>query len=337
METMILLHGILVLMIIAALFAMEAKSLTTSIISVGAAGMFLALGYLLLQAPEVAIIQIVIELSTLLLLVRATSDRDTTCIGEKKTFSLLIGCLGMVLVFVMVILRMTSSLPVWGLSVVDRIAQPAAALYLAGADGRHTYNAVSAVLLEHRGIDTLGMIAVLCCAALGAITLVRPTGRITGHLTNAPAADQSATTEIELNGLSRFIMRWLWLPMTALGLYLTIGGHRMPGGGITGGIIIAAGLIVSSFGRRVSGPDARTVMIYIVIAAAGSIGVCAATFFAAQLIRLRRAVAFIPDLSYAQFMDLCIAAVVSAVLYLVFIAFVSIRPVQQGPVSAIEE
>ncbi|MCS7151111.1 MAG: DUF4040 domain-containing protein, partial [Endomicrobia bacterium] len=72
------------LMIIAAIVALEIKDLLSSVVSLGAVGLILTLLFLLLQAPDVAIVQFVVEILSLVILIRATVIRDETVYERKK-------------------------------------------------------------------------------------------------------------------------------------------------------------------------------------------------------------------------------------------------------------
>jgi multisubunit Na+/H+ antiporter MnhB subunit len=65
-------------MLLAALVAVEAKDLLSSVIAVGAAGFALSVLDLLLGAPDLAITQVVVEVIALVLLIRVVVTRDDT-------------------------------------------------------------------------------------------------------------------------------------------------------------------------------------------------------------------------------------------------------------------
>ena len=69
-------------MIIGAVVAMEIEDLLSSIIALGAVGMGLTLEFLLLRAPDLAITQLVVEILSLIILIKATVSVD---IQAKKT------------------------------------------------------------------------------------------------------------------------------------------------------------------------------------------------------------------------------------------------------------
>jgi multicomponent Na+:H+ antiporter subunit B len=174
MDITLLLEGLLFFMIIAALIAVETSDLLSSIISVGAVGFLLSIAFLLLGAPDIAITQIVVEVLCLVILIRATINRDLTTInGDREFFGMVIT---IVIVFAISVvgLRVMSLIPSFGIPVMDRIAGTASADYLAnGLKKTGDGNIVTAILFDFRAYDTLGQAAVFFCGILGALTILR--------------------------------------------------------------------------------------------------------------------------------------------------------------------
>ena len=73
---MIELHLLLFFMIAAAVIAVEVKDLLSSVIAVGAVGIALCMAFLALKAPDLAIMQLVVEILSLIILIRATIRKD---------------------------------------------------------------------------------------------------------------------------------------------------------------------------------------------------------------------------------------------------------------------
>lgn len=164
---------IIILMVISSLVALELDDLLSSIVSIGVAGYGLSVVFLLLGAPDLAITQIVVEILALVILVRATIQRDTTRMaGFKAIFLVLVAVfsIGTLLYFAAIYLY---QLPNFGSPLMsvskDYIAQT---LEKVGAA-----NIVSAVILDWRAIDTLGEATVLFTAAVGVVALMRKNGR----------------------------------------------------------------------------------------------------------------------------------------------------------------
>ena len=82
---------LLFFMIVGSLIAVETRSLLSAIISIGAIGFLLSIAFLLLGAPDIAITQVVVEILCLIILIRATINRDLTTIsGDREFFSTVI-------------------------------------------------------------------------------------------------------------------------------------------------------------------------------------------------------------------------------------------------------
>ena len=65
---------ILIFMIIGAIYALHAKDLLSAVIACGIVGYGLVICFLLLQAPDLAIVQIVVETITLIIMVAVVLD-----------------------------------------------------------------------------------------------------------------------------------------------------------------------------------------------------------------------------------------------------------------------
>ncbi len=178
---------LILLMIGAAIVAVETSRLLFSVISVGAVGFLLAIAFLFLGAPDVAIVQIGVEVISLVILVRATIGREAyTPVGRRSlvgpiaamTFVAAIGLLG---------LHTIVDFPAFGNSAMDRFADAPSLTYLRdGLEQTGAPNTVTAVLLDFRAYDTLGEVTVMFCAVLGALTILRRRTR-----TAATTADET--------------------------------------------------------------------------------------------------------------------------------------------------
>lgn len=167
---------LLVLMILGAIIALEAKNLLSAIISLGIAGFGLTLIFLVLQAPDLAIVQIVVETLSLIILIAAilkTTREDTAETWSLKKISLCLGGLIFLFVFMWFIGGAFKSLPQFGQPIM-RMAGP----YIKeGLTRTGAANLVAAVILDFRAYDTLGEATVLFTAVMGVIAVLRKIGR----------------------------------------------------------------------------------------------------------------------------------------------------------------
>lgn len=160
-------------MIIGAVIAVEVRSLLSAVVAVGVIGLLQSLAFLMLKAPDLAIVQLVVEILTLIILLRATIKRDN--VSEDEGFRIVPFALGILLVTPIVIVAGLAALnvPVFGYPLMN-----VAKTYLAeGLVKTGAANLVSSVILDFRAYDTLGEVVVLFTAVVGALTVLRAVGR----------------------------------------------------------------------------------------------------------------------------------------------------------------
>jgi multisubunit Na+/H+ antiporter MnhB subunit len=169
---------LLILMLVGAVIALETTNLLSSIVCIGGVGFMMSITYLFLGAPEIAMTQLVVEILCLIILIRATISKDLTAVeGEREFFGLTIAMVA-VLAITLVGVRAFTDFPVLGCSVVDRIPDaPSTVTLAAAATPADTPNLVTGILLGSRVYDTLGLGAVLFCAVIGALSILRKTAR----------------------------------------------------------------------------------------------------------------------------------------------------------------
>ncbi|MBN2620448.1 DUF4040 domain-containing protein [candidate division WOR-3 bacterium] len=175
---MIELYLFLGFMIVAAIIATEIKDLLAAVISLGAVGFSVAIMFIFLQAPDLAIVQIVVEILTVVIFVavilRTTHVDDT--IGKKLagtqvfaivTFSVF------ALLFLIAMIRTLGQIPMFGAPLM-KVASEYIRLGLSQTGGA---NLVADVILDFRALDTLGEATVLFTSVIGVVALMRATGR----------------------------------------------------------------------------------------------------------------------------------------------------------------
>ena len=114
----------------------------------------------------------------LIVLIRATISRDlTTVTGDREFFGLTV-TVAVVMTIAIIGIKVMDAFPALGFPVMDRVRDTASAAYLADANSKAgAENAVAAVMLNFRLYDTLGQIAVLFFAVLGAMAILRRKAR----------------------------------------------------------------------------------------------------------------------------------------------------------------
>ncbi len=172
---MIALYLLIILMILGAIVALEARNLLSAIICIGIVGFGLVLVFLILQAPDLAIVQIVVETLSLIILVAAvlkTTREDVTEVFGPKKLILWIGGLAFIIAFLLAANMALRLLPEYGHPVLRMAGQ-----YIKlGLERTGAANLVTAVILDFRGYDTLGEATVLFTAVMGVLAVLRRTG-----------------------------------------------------------------------------------------------------------------------------------------------------------------
>jgi len=170
---MIELHIILILMILGAIVAMEIESLLSSVIALGAVGAGLTLAFLLLRAPDLAITQLVVEILSLVILIKATVGVEVKSQRLRIKRGYLVFAVIFVVLFIWISRKAIMDLPQFGSPIMKMGSQ-----YIAsGLKKTGAANLVSAIILDFRGYDTLGEATILFTSAIGVITVLRKIGR----------------------------------------------------------------------------------------------------------------------------------------------------------------
>ena len=168
---MIELHLILFFMIAAAIIAVEVKDLVSSVVAVGAVGIGLCMAFLVLKAPDLAIMQLVVEILSLIILIRATIRRNLPfSISGRWVFNTL-ATVSFIVVFLTLAYFALRSLPAFG-----NAAMKVSRFYIEGIMKTGLDNVVSAIIVNFRAYDTLGEIAILFTAIVGVLAIARRVG-----------------------------------------------------------------------------------------------------------------------------------------------------------------
>ncbi len=169
---------ILGFMIIGAIYALHAKDLLSAVIAMGIVGYGLVICFLLLKAPDLAIVQIVVETITLVIMVAVVLDSSREELKVPFDRMTLVNTLIGFVVFAALFyffLNAIEHLDPLGMHSLG-MAEP----YVNGAVERTgSVNLVTGVLFDFRAYDTMGEAVILYTAALGALTLLRMKGKKT--------------------------------------------------------------------------------------------------------------------------------------------------------------
>jgi len=169
MEIILVQWILLVFMVVGAIIAVEIKDLLSAVIAAGVVGFSLTVVFLVLQAPDVAIVQAGVEVITLIMLVAALAKTTREGIPTPwMSTGILLG-----LVFLLLFLGTFAT----GLTDLPPFGNPAINVtnyyFQHGVQDTGAINLVAAIILDYRGYDTLGEAIVLFTSALGVAAVLR--------------------------------------------------------------------------------------------------------------------------------------------------------------------
>jgi multisubunit Na+/H+ antiporter MnhB subunit len=170
---MIEIHLILVYMIASAIIAVEVQDLLSSVIAVGAVGIGLSMAFLVLKAPDLAIMQLVVEILVLIILIRATIRKDVPFSTSGRWVFNTVGTLLFLAVFFASAYMALKTIHPFG-SPEMRISR----IYIEESPSLTcSLNVVESIALNFRAIDTLGEAAAVFAAVIGVLAVARRVAR----------------------------------------------------------------------------------------------------------------------------------------------------------------
>jgi len=235
-----------------------------AVVAVGVVGLAVSLLFVLLSAPDLALTQLLVEVASVLLILLALRFLPQQSPPERRRgrawlHGVVAGAFGagVATAVYAVLTRPTRSISDYFL----RTTVPEGG----GA------NAVNVIIVDYRGFDTLGEIAVFGIAGLLLHALLRGRAGVPGTLVPPQPARPAFLLQVSAQVL---------LPLAiAVSLYLFLRGHNAPGGGFIAGLVLALGVALQALaaGREALGaPDGRTWQAWIawglVVATLGGIG-----------------------------------------------------------------
>jgi multisubunit Na+/H+ antiporter MnhB subunit len=163
-------------MILGALYAIHAKDLLSSVIACGIVGYSLVICFLLLRAPDLAIVQIVVDTITLIIMVAVVLDSSREESYSKLDTQGYISAVTGILIIVILLYFFAVSIQT--LDVLGKSSLRMAKYYIEGAAQKTgSANLVTGVVFDFRGYDTMGEAVVLVTAVLGVLTILRIKGK----------------------------------------------------------------------------------------------------------------------------------------------------------------
>ncbi len=177
---------LLIFMIIGAVYALFAKDLLSALIACGIVGYGLVICFLLLKAPDLAIVQIVVESITLIIMVAiilnstredlketiVIKEKGISFINAKYVFNVLTVTV-LTLFFLFLFHQAIDKLEPLG----QHVTRMATGYMENAAEKTGSANLVTGIVFDFRGYDTLGEATILFTAVIGVLTILRIKGR----------------------------------------------------------------------------------------------------------------------------------------------------------------
>ena len=228
----------------------------TAIIFLSVVGLLISIVFVYMSAPDLALTQLSVEVVTILLLLLAlfvlpkASPVEGSRLRKGRDIALAaLGGLGMGAIS-------------W--AVMTRPQESISDFYLENATypvGGGT-NVVNVILVDFRGFDTLGEVAVLVLAAFGIFTMLRYAQHT--YVEGVPdTADDRYP--VVLVSASRPLLALVLL----MALFIFLRGHYLPGGGFIGGLVASVALIMQYLASGVDWANERMRMKFRYVAVAG--------------------------------------------------------------------
>ncbi|RZA08490.1 MAG: DUF4040 domain-containing protein, partial [Moraxellaceae bacterium] len=203
-----------------------------AVLLVGAVGLVVAMAFVALSAPDLALTQISVDVvSTVLLLMSLSllpqlTPYESSSTRHWRDVAIAIAGGGAMAWIVWLILTRDHQSISWFFT--------QQALPKGGGS-----NVVNVILVDFRGFDTFGEICVLAIAAIGALVMMD------GMRAHGAIATPGLTLRFNPSPLMlRMTASWV-LPIALLySLYILLRGHNLPGGGFIAGLITAIALII---------------------------------------------------------------------------------------------
>ncbi|NED95808.1 DUF4040 domain-containing protein [Phytoactinopolyspora alkaliphila] len=212
-----------------------AKSRLTAIVLLGVVGFVVGIWFLIAGAPDLAITQLLVEILTVVVAVLVLRRLPPVFRQVRRSRTLATAAIAVAsgLVAGAATFLLTGR----------RERSPAAGYLMSEAEedsgGR---NVVNTVLVDFRGLDTLGEVTVLAIAGLGLIALLRGT-----RTPETAGRDDSSLPPSDREGnmvIFQVASRLLLPGIAAVSAYLLLRGHYMPGGGFIAALVAGVAVAV---------------------------------------------------------------------------------------------
>jgi multicomponent K+:H+ antiporter subunit A len=226
-----------------------------ALVMISVVGLLVALAFVHLSAPDLALTQLLVEMVTILLVLLALDYLPTRSPRESHPS------------------RRVRDVAIAGVSgfgvaalawaILTRPHESISQFFVEQSKpGGGGTNIVNVILVDFRGFDTLGEIAVLGIAALGVMMLLKGT-----DLASVRTNDRRSNDRVPL--VLAMISRAL-LPFALMfSIFLLLRGHNQPGGGFIAGLMAAVALVLQYVASGTEWTESRLRVRYTPVIAIG--------------------------------------------------------------------
>ncbi|MEO9340903.1 monovalent cation/H+ antiporter subunit A [Mesorhizobium sp. SB112] len=232
-----------------------------ALVLLGGAGLVTCITFIWLSAPDLALTQLLVEIVTTVLILlglRWLPKRFQDESGDIVTFSARMRRYRDLLIAI----AAGTGMAMMAYAVMTRQIHDSIGSYFlerAYSEGGGT-NVVNVILVDFRGFDTMGEIAVLAIVALTVFALLRrfrpaqdsierpEQQRIQNAFDEAQPDREKGATVSDYLFVPSVIMQWLFPVIIMMAVYLFMRGHDLPGGGFAAGVAMAIGFILQYLG-----------------------------------------------------------------------------------------
>ncbi len=163
---------LILIMIAGSILALENENLMSAVIMIATVGLCLSVAFLLLGAPDLAMMQLVLEIVLIVILLRATAVKDVRRSKSGKDYLKITITLGLTAIFLYAGYQVICHLPIFGKPLsrifayyLNSIPRPAA-----------TENLVTAVAVKCRFMDSICALTALFIAVIGVVSFSQSAG-----------------------------------------------------------------------------------------------------------------------------------------------------------------
>ena len=167
----VLMAFLFVLTIVSAVAVAELKDLLAAALALGACGFLVGVLFLLMMAPDLAIVQIIVEIMTVVVLVIALARTHRRSSEPESVKTAL--ALGVIVICVFLLFSAVAAPLMTKFGSPEYNPEVAQRYIYEGVEDTGSHNLVTGVLLDYRAYDTLGEIVVLFASVLGISLVLR--------------------------------------------------------------------------------------------------------------------------------------------------------------------